>query len=66
MPWAPYYNGQYESTGTILAREVVDAYFEITKKNEAVEELESSTLRTIKPAFSETLIKEGTEDEISE
>ena len=66
IPWAPYYNGQYESTGTILAREVVDAYFEIKKKNEAVEELESSTLKTIKPAFSETLINEGTEEATNE
>jgi hypothetical protein len=61
MPWAPYYNGQYESTGTILAREVVDAYFEIKKKNEAVGVSESSTLQTIKPAFSETLIEEDSE-----
>lgn len=61
MPWAPYYNGQYESTGTILAREVVDAYFEIKKKNEGVEEIESSTLQTIKPAFSETLIEDDSE-----
>ena len=66
IPWAPYYNGQYEATGTILAREVVDAYFEIKNKNKAAEESESSTLQTIKPAFSETLIKEGTEEETNE
>ncbi|PUB12567.1 penicillin-binding protein 2 [Paenisporosarcina sp. OV554] len=65
MPWAPFYNGQYESTGTILAREVVDAYYEIKNKKKA-EESESSTLQTIKPAFSETLIEEDTEEATNE
>ncbi len=66
IPWAPYYNGQYEATGTILAREVVDAYFEIKNRNEAVGESESSTLQTIKPAFSETLIEENSEKTTNE
>lgn len=62
IPWAPYYNGQYESTGTILAREVVDAYFEINKKNGTTKQNESSTLLPIKPAFSDTEIEEDTEE----
>ncbi|QBP40900.1 peptidoglycan D,D-transpeptidase FtsI family protein [Paenisporosarcina antarctica] len=64
IPWAPYYNGQYESTGTILAREVVDAYFEIQKKNGTAEQSESPTLIPIKPALSETEIEEDTENTI--
>ncbi|WP_017380107.1 peptidoglycan D,D-transpeptidase FtsI family protein [Paenisporosarcina sp. TG-14] len=64
IPWAPYYNGQYKSTGTILAREVVDAYFEIQKKNGTAEQSESPTLLPIKPALSETEIEEDNEDTI--
>ncbi|MET0786067.1 MAG: penicillin-binding protein 2, partial [Paenisporosarcina sp.] len=52
IPWAPFYNGLYESTGTILAREVVDAYFEIKKKNGSTVDEDSSTVQTIKPVFS--------------
>ncbi|MFX3674390.1 MAG: peptidoglycan D,D-transpeptidase FtsI family protein [Paenisporosarcina sp.] len=65
IPWAPYYNGQYESTGTKLAREVVDAYFSIQKKNGNNEEQDSTTIQKIKPVFSgdslEDIIKEETE-----
>lgn len=64
IPWAPYHNGVYESSGTILAREVVDAYFAIQKENGKTEENESSTLKTIKPAFSATEIEEDTEKSI--
>lgn len=64
IPWAPYHNGVYESSGTILAREVVDAYFAIQKENGKTEENESSTLKTIKPAFSGTEIEEDTEKSI--
>ncbi|MGE6488422.1 peptidoglycan D,D-transpeptidase FtsI family protein [Paenisporosarcina sp. NPDC076898] len=64
IPWAPYYNGTYESTGTILAREVVDAYFAIQKENGASEEVDSSTLKSIKPAFSDTIIEEDTEKSV--
>lgn len=59
IPWAPYYNGQYESTGTLLAREVVDAYFELKFRKSTIEENESSTLQSIKPAFSEESIEES-------
>lgn len=62
IPWAPYYNGQYESTGTILAREVVDAYFEIKQKSMQLEENQSSAFQTIKPAFSDTVIEEGSQE----
>ena len=65
MPWAPFYNGQYESTGTILAREVVDAYYEIKNKKKE-EEVDSSNLQTIKPAFSETLIDEDSKEATNE
>ncbi|EPD53590.1 hypothetical protein HMPREF1210_00413 [Paenisporosarcina sp. HGH0030] len=64
IPWAPYHNGVYESSGTILAREVVDAYFAIQKENGKTEENESSTLKTIKPAFSTTEIEEDTEKSV--
>lgn len=64
IPWAPYHNGVYESTGTILAREVVDAYFAIQKENGKTEENESSTLKTIKPAFTDTKIDEDTENSV--
>ncbi|WP_019413691.1 penicillin-binding protein 2 [Paenisporosarcina sp. TG20] len=62
IPWAPYYNGEYESTATILAREVVDAYFALKKKNGATEEAESTTIQSIKPAFSDTIIEEDIEN----
>ncbi|MGB3259770.1 hypothetical protein, partial [Paenisporosarcina sp.] len=58
------YNGTYESTGTILAREVVDAYFAIQKENGASDEVDSSTLKSIKPAFSDTIIEEDTEKSV--
>lgn len=64
IPWAPYYNGQYESTGTILAREVVDAYFEIQKKNDSAIENDSSTIQTIKPVFSNEVVEDDTEKSI--
>lgn len=64
IPWAPYYNGQYQSTGTILAREVVDAYFEIQKKNDTAIENDSSTIQTIKPVFSNEIVEDDTEKSI--
>ena len=60
VPWAPYYNGQYESTGTILAREVADAYFAIQKENGITED-ERATAKTIKPAFSESTLESKVE-----
>ncbi|WP_075618091.1 peptidoglycan D,D-transpeptidase FtsI family protein [Paenisporosarcina indica] len=59
VPWGPFYNGLYESTATILAREIVDAYFAIEKKKGNTEENDSSTLHTIQPALSDAEIKEA-------
>jgi len=64
VPWAPYYNGQYESTGTILAREVVDAYFAIQKKNGNLEEQDTTTIQTIKPVFSGDVLKDLIEEPV--
>lgn len=64
IPYAPYFNGVYESTGTILAREVVDAYFEIKQKNGETNEEASKTIQTIKPVFVKEEIEEETEETI--
>lgn len=64
IPYSPYFNGLYESTGTILAREVVDAYFEIKKKNGETNEEVSKTIQTIKPVFEKEEIEEETEETI--
>jgi len=61
VPWAPYFNGIYESSGTILARDVVDAYFAIQKKKGESSENLSSSQQTIKPAFSDTQVEEDAE-----
>jgi cell division protein FtsI/penicillin-binding protein 2 len=64
IPYSPYFNGVYESTGTKLAREVVDAYFGIKKKNGAVIDEEYTTGQPIKPVFANEEIKEDTEKTI--
>lgn len=64
IPWAPYHNGVYESSGTLLAEEIVDAYFAIQKKNGANQELDSSPTKTIKPVFAEDVIEEDVENPI--
>lgn len=64
IPYSPYFNGVYESTGTILAREVVDAYFEIKQKNGETNEEVSKTIQTIKPVFVKEEIEEETEETI--
>jgi len=61
VPWVPYYNGQYESSGTVLAREIVDAYFAIQKKKATTDENLSTTVHSIKPALSDTEIKKDAE-----
>lgn len=53
VPWAPYHNGVYESTGTILAREVVDSYFAIQKKKGLTAENDSSTSHEVKASLSD-------------
>lgn len=64
IPWAPYYNGVYESSATLLAEEIVDAYFAIQKKNGSNQEHDSSPAKTIKPVFVEDIIEEDVEDPI--
>jgi len=64
IPWAPYHNGVYESSATILAAEIVDAYFAIQKKNGSNLEMDSSPSKTIKPVFAEDIIEEDVEDPI--
>jgi len=58
VPWASeasVYESNYTSA---LAREVVDKYFEIQKKNDVLKENESSSTPTIKPAFTNDKIDE--------
>jgi len=64
VPWGPYYNGMYESNGTILAREVVDAYFAIEKAKGKTDENNSSTIHKIQPALSDADIKEVIDEAI--
>lgn len=58
VPWASeaaVYESNYTSA---LAREVVDKYFEIQKKNDVLKESESSSTPIIKPAFTSDKIDE--------
>ncbi|WP_342598400.1 penicillin-binding protein 2 [Psychrobacillus sp. FSL H8-0483] len=58
VPWASEAS-VYESNYTsLLAREVVDKYFEIQKKNDELKENESSSTPIIKPAFTNDKIDE--------
>ncbi|WP_391116069.1 peptidoglycan D,D-transpeptidase FtsI family protein [Psychrobacillus sp. L3] len=58
IPWASLESNYKSSFATPIARELVDKYFEIQQKNEALKEIDSTTTPAIKPAFTNDKIDE--------
>lgn len=64
LPWV-IYPGKIPPNGSILAREVLDAYFEVQAKHKKDGFNESSVREKIKPALSQEVIKETDEEAIA-
>lgn len=59
IPQASLESSYKTNFSTPFARELVDKYFEIQKKNAALKENDSTSMPQIKPAFTNEVIDEG-------
>ena len=58
VPWASLETNYKTNFTTPLSRDLVDKYFEIKQKNNALKENESTATPLIKPPFTNDLIDE--------
>lgn len=63
LPWATTNFGSYQSYNNMIARDILDAYFELKEKRGGTETSSSTVNKKIQPALSEEVLNEDEEEE---